>query len=510
MAEETSRQPAQRAVAFWLLACCGMLAAMVLLGGLTRLTHSGLSMVEWEPLIGAIPPLTEAAWAEMFEKYKLTPEYLKINQGMSLAGFKGIFWLEYIHRLWGRAIGVVFLLPFLWFLAKGAVTRALAPRLVGLFALGAAQGGMGWYMVKSGLVDNPAVSHYRLTAHLGLAFLIHALLLWTALDILAAHRRPAPAAAVPCAVRAGLKAVTALVVATFLYGGLVAGLRAGLIYNTFPLMDGHLIPDLSLPQGPIGIFEDHTVVQFLHRSLAETTLLAVLATWLGARRRMGAAMPAVFNWVGGAALVQFGLGVATLVLVVPVSVAAIHQLGALGLFSACLWALHETRPLERRRDPGVTLAAVGALAIFVAMPSWRHGDPPDTAAVVSPGEFQAKVESMVSRWTVATDKETGMPVVRPPAGSDVYLLARMWEWYPLLELERGGSYRLHLSSVDVVHGLAVRAGGLDLHVRPGREEVVAFTVPAAGDVDLVCNEYCGVRHHRMTARLRLVAAGAGS
>jgi len=336
MVEVTPKPPAGRGVAVWLLVCCGMLAAMVVLGGLTRLTHSGLSMVEWQPLAGAVPPLSDAAWAEMFAKYRQTPEYLKTNLGMPLEAFKGIFWLEYIHRLWGRAIGVAFLLPLLGFLAKGAIGRALAPRLAGLFALGGLQGAMGWYMVKSGLVDDPAVSHYRLTAHLGLAFLIHALMLWTALDILAAHR---PASPSPRGLRIGLGAVTALVVATFLYGGLVAGLHAGLVYNTFPLMDGRLIPDLRLPGGASGLFEDVTIVQFIHRSLAEATVLAALAVWLWGRR-LGRALPPAVDAVASVALVQLGLGIGTLVLAVPVGLAAAHQLGALALFSACLWALH--------------------------------------------------------------------------------------------------------------------------------------------------------------------------
>ena len=164
---------AHRDVAVWLLVCCFMVAVMVLLGGLTRLTHSGLSMVEWEPIIGIIPPISDADWLPFFEKYKLTPEYIKVNAGMTLAEFKGIFWLEFIHRVWGRAIGLVFLLPFLWLAFSGRIGKGLIPRMIGMFALGASQGGMGWFMVKSGLVDNPAVSHVRLTIHLGLAFLIH-------------------------------------------------------------------------------------------------------------------------------------------------------------------------------------------------------------------------------------------------------------------------------------------------------------------------------------------------
>jgi len=338
--EACHRPPA--AVAIWLLLCCAGLAGMVLLGGLTRLTHSGLSMVEWEPLVGAVPPLSTADWLVLFGKYQQTPEYLTVNRGLSLDGFKSIFWLEYIHRLWGRALGLVFLVPLLGFAHAGAIGRALALRLAGLFVLGALQGAMGWYMVKSGLVADPAVSPYRLTAHLGLAVLIHAGMLWTALDILAAHRsRPRPA---PTALPGGvLMGLLGLIAATILFGGLVAGLHAGLVYNTFPLMDGHLLPDLSLPEGWSSLFEDVTVVQFIHRSLAETTLAATLAAWAVAWSRRQGPLPLAIHALAAAALLQVGLGVATLLLRVPVWLAVTHQSGALVLLSAALWALHAVR-----------------------------------------------------------------------------------------------------------------------------------------------------------------------
>ncbi|MGE5506568.1 MAG: COX15/CtaA family protein [Actinomycetota bacterium] len=337
--------PAPKVVAAWLLTCCGMLAVMVLLGGLTRLTHSGLSMVEWEPVVGIVPPLTDADWQTFFAKYQQTPEYLKVNAGMSLAEFKGIFWLEYIHRVWGRLIGLVFFVPFLWLAVSGRIGRALVPRLGGLFLLGAAQGGMGWFMVASGLVDNPHVSHYRLTAHLGLAFLIHAWMLWMALDILAAHRArahrlPRPAAA---GVAGWLVALTALAVVTLLYGGLVAGLRAGLIYNTWPLMDGHLVPNHLFDEGWVSGFEDIKTVQFIHRTLAELTVLSALGGWLWARSRLGRELPGAINVVALVAVLQVSLGIATLVLVVPVSVASAHQMGAMALLSVCLWAIHEMK-----------------------------------------------------------------------------------------------------------------------------------------------------------------------
>ncbi|EME71893.1 hypothetical protein H261_01562 [Paramagnetospirillum caucaseum] len=335
---------AHRDVAVWLLVCCFMVAVMVLLGGLTRLTHSGLSMVEWEPIRGIIPPLNEADWQLFFEKYRQTPEYLKVNAGMSLADFKGIFWLEYIHRVWGRLIGIVFFVPFLWLAVSGRLGRAMIPRLIGVFLLGAAQGGMGWFMVKSGLVDNPAVSHYRLTAHLALAFLIHGWMFWLALDILADHGS-APRRLHGEAGRAlgWLTGLTLLVVATLLFGGLVAGLKAGLIYNTWPLMDGALIPGDLVPDGFHSLFEDIKTVQFGHRTLAEITIVVALVGWFRVRARLGAQTPAAVHAVAVMALIQVALGVGTLILVVPVWLASAHQMGAMALLTLCLWAIHDLR-----------------------------------------------------------------------------------------------------------------------------------------------------------------------
>jgi cytochrome c oxidase assembly protein subunit 15 len=337
---------AHRDVAIWLLACCFMVAVMVLLGGLTRLTHSGLSMVEWEPVVGIIPPITDADWQIFFDKYKLTPEYIKVNSGMSLTEFKEIFWLEYIHRVWGRLIGVVFGVPFLWLALSGRIGRAMVPRLAGVFLLGAAQGGMGWFMVKSGLVDNPAVSHYRLTAHLALAFLIHAWMFWLALDILADHR-PSPRRmhAKPGGAMAWLAGSTLLVVVTLLFGGLVAGLKAGLIYNTWPLMDGAVVPKDLFPAGFHSLFEDIKTVQFGHRTLAEVTIAFVLVGWVRVRSRLGHETPAAIHAVALMALVQVGLGIGTLVLVVPIALASAHQMGAMLLLTLCLWAMHD---LKRR------------------------------------------------------------------------------------------------------------------------------------------------------------------
>ena len=226
-------------VAVWLLACCAMVFAMVVVGGVTRLTHSGLSIVEWQPIVGTLPPLSEAQWLETFAKYQLTPEYQKVNKGMSLDDFKSIFWWEYFHRLLGRTIGVVFLLPLLWFWWRGRVDRPLALKLTGVFVLGGLQGAMGWYMVKSGLVDDPRVSQYRLTAHLSFALAIYAAMLWTALGLL--YSRTAADAA-QARLRRFSWIVTALVAYMAITGGFVAGTHAGLAYNSFPLMNGHLVP----------------------------------------------------------------------------------------------------------------------------------------------------------------------------------------------------------------------------------------------------------------------------
>jgi cytochrome c oxidase assembly protein subunit 15 len=331
----------KRAVAWWLLVCAALVAAMVLVGGVTRLTHSGLSIVEWQPLVGAIPPLNEAQWQEVFEKYKQTPEYKLVNFGMSLEAFKGIFFWEYVHRLLGRLIGLAFLVPLVWFWLRGRLDRPLAWKLVGVFLLGGLQGALGWYMVQSGLVDDPRVSHFRLTAHLGLAFLIFGAMLWIALDLL--HpRRTAPAAA-PSRL-AGW--VAALVFGQVLLGGLVAGIRAGKAYNTFPLMDGRIVPPEIFMIEPWwkNFFYNMATVQFDHRLMA--WLLLALVAWLwwrtiraapGARARLAAHLLAILF------VAQFALGVWTLLLQVPVALGAAHQFVAVLVFGAALACAHALR-----------------------------------------------------------------------------------------------------------------------------------------------------------------------
>jgi cytochrome c oxidase assembly protein subunit 15 len=337
-----ARAPAAagRGVAAWLLVCAAFVAAMVVVGGITRLTHSGLSMVEWQPLVGTIPPLSEADWQTVFERYQQTPEYKLVNKGMSLDAFKGIFWWEYFHRLLGRAIGVVFLLPLLWFWWRGRIDARLGWKLAGVFALGGLQGAMGWYMVASGLVDEPRVSHLRLTAHLGLAFVILGAMLWVAYDLLFPRRA---GAAGPSRLAA---AVAGLVFLQVLAGGLVAGIRAGKAYNTFPLMNGHLVPPETFVLEPwwLNFFNNMATVQFDHRLLAWALLLMVPWLWWQVRQSGASRVARVgADLLLGLTALQFALGVATLLLVVPVGLAAAHQGVATLVFGAALLTAHALR-----------------------------------------------------------------------------------------------------------------------------------------------------------------------
>jgi heme a synthase len=329
-----------RGVAVWLLACCALVFAMVVVGGITRLTHSGLSIVEWQPIVGALPPRDEREWQDAFRKYRETPEFRQINPGMELAGFKRIFWWEYAHRLLGRLIGAAFLLPLAWFAARGRISRGLTWKLAGIFVLGGLQGAMGWYMVQSGLVDNPRVSQYRLAAHLGLALAIYAAMLWIALDLLVARKAPASGP------RRFALALASLVFAMALSGSLVAGIRAGLAFNTFPLMNGYAAPPGMFVLEPwyLNFFANVATVQFDHRMIA--WLLAVLVPWFWLRVRSSAAPPRArlaAHLLLGALALQIALGIATLLLAVPLPLAAAHQAGALLVFTAALLAAHALR-----------------------------------------------------------------------------------------------------------------------------------------------------------------------
>ena len=335
----------EQQLAVWLLVCCALVFAMVVLGGVTRLTGSGLSMVEWDPVFGIVPPLDQASWNTVFELYKQSPEYNKINIGMDLDGFKKIYWFEFAHRLLGRSIGIVFLVPFLFFLLTGRIARSLIPKLVVMFVLGGLQGVLGWYMVMSGLIDDPHVSPYRLTAHLVLAVIIYAFIFWTALDLLFRSAKHKPHA-FPVRLRTAVDTLTGLVFITILSGGFVAGLKAGYAYNTFPLMDGQWVPEAILMQEPVwrNFFENIATVQFDHRLLATLSFLGAVALWLlSLRHSLPVQVRIGLHCLLAAATLQVALGISTLLLHVPVPLAAAHQGGALVLFTVLLFVSHRMR-----------------------------------------------------------------------------------------------------------------------------------------------------------------------
>jgi cytochrome c oxidase assembly protein subunit 15 len=329
-----------RPVAIWLLVCCAMIFAMVVIGGITRLTWSGLSITEWQPVSGIVPPLSAADWQAEFAKYQQTSQYKLLNAGMTLGDFKTIFLWEYVHRLWGRMIGFVYALPFIYFLIRRRIPRRLAWPLAGIFALGAAQGALGWYMVESGLADRIEVSQYRLTAHLALALVIYAATLWTALGLLHAPSGGASRW------RRGAEIVLGLVSLTIVAGGFVAGLNAGLTYNTFPLMDGSFVPAGYAQLSPFirNCFENIAAVQFDHRILAMTTVGSVMALFLaGSRAALPRPAKRALHALFAIVLLQFGLGISTLLLVVPIPLAATHQVGAVLLLTATIVLRHRLR-----------------------------------------------------------------------------------------------------------------------------------------------------------------------
>ena len=327
-----------RNVARWLLLLCVLVFLMVVLGGVTRLTGSGLSIAEWRPVTGILPPLSDDAWAELFARYRETPEFRHVNAWMDLGAFKGIFWLEYLHRLLGRIIGIVFLVPFAWFLWRGRIRRNQWPKYALMFVLGGLQGVLGWYMVRSGLVDDPRVSQYRLTAHLLAAIAIYGYMFWVALSLLSPGdgRRPHRWFA-------RTAALGVLVLVTVISGGFVAGLDAGLMYNTFPTMGGYWIPPGygALDPGWRNAFENPAAVQFNHRLLAVTTFCVIAAYWWFARREQEARKLRLGSTaLLHTAVLQVALGITTLLLVVPIALAAAHQAVALVLLTVVLFLCH--------------------------------------------------------------------------------------------------------------------------------------------------------------------------
>ena len=340
-----------RGIALWLFGCAAMIFLMVVIGGLTRVTESGLSITEWQPISGVIPPLSTADWAQEFNHYKAIPQYPAIHAGMTLSEFKTIFFWEYLHRLWGRLIGLAFGVPFLWFLASRRLSWALAPKLAVLFVLGGLQGALGWYMVESGLADRIEVSQYRLVAHLLAAVALYLAIVWVALDLWR-HPLTLPSPqgdgrvrgeGAPETIRRALTALLALALVTLAAGGFVAGLRAGYIYNTFPLMNGYVIPPDYVTTTPwyLNPFESLAAAQFDHRVLAELTWLSAIGIWLWSRRRdLAYGLRLALHALATVATLQLGLGIATLLLVVPIPLAVAHQAGALLLVTTILVARH--------------------------------------------------------------------------------------------------------------------------------------------------------------------------
>jgi cytochrome c oxidase assembly protein subunit 15 len=327
-------QPAPAPARNWLIVVAAMIFLMIVLGALTRLTESGLSMVEWRPITGWLPPLSDGAWQAELQKYLSSPQGRLINRGFSVDEFKQIFWLEYLHRLWGRLIGVVFALPLAWFWLRGRLAPELKPRLLALLALGGLQGALGWAMVASGLVDRPAVSHYRLAGHLVLAIALYAYTVWLILELGPQHNRHDDAAT-----RRRSTILIAWLFVVLVWGALMAGLRAGASHNTFPTMSGYWLPPGLLELSPwwINAFENGTTIQFIHRWLATFLVLAVLLLAWRVRRSEAVAAAAM-------AVLQLCLGIATILTGVDIAIATAHQAGAVVLLTLLLVVRHRATP----------------------------------------------------------------------------------------------------------------------------------------------------------------------
>jgi cytochrome c oxidase assembly protein subunit 15 len=323
-----------RPVARWLLVVYLLIFAMVLVGGMTRLTGSGLSMVDWGPL-GQKPPTSQGDWDALFQRYQGSPQYQQVNAWMTLEDFKKIFWWEYIHRQLGRLIGLVYGLPWLWFAFRGHLRGRLLWLTGAALLLGGLQGVVGWWMVKSGLVDRPEVSHFRLAVHLGLALFLAAFVLWLRLGVV----EPPPER--PTGIRRSTVGWIALLAVQLVYGAFMAGKRAGWRYTSFPDMDGAFVPEGAFAT-PTAIVDDGATIHFIHRTLAY--LLCVAAGWWWWRvRRVGSApLTRAATWVVALLFLQFAIGVATIMNSVPLPLAALHQSAAFALLSASVVALYRT------------------------------------------------------------------------------------------------------------------------------------------------------------------------
>jgi cytochrome c oxidase assembly protein subunit 15 len=365
--EMSLREPGPRAVGLWLLSLAAIVLCMVTLGGLTRLTGSGLSITEWQPVMGVVPPLTDSAWATEFAKYQRIPQFVRENSWMTISDFKAIYWWEWAHRLLGRMLAVAFAVPFAWFAWTGAIARRDWPRILALFLLGGLQGAIGWWMVESGLETRVSVSQYRLAIHLGTALVLLGALLWISLEYLRGGIRR-DAALVTSDV-AGWKdsfdfvdtppsetprastfpqgsgwafGFVGLVYVQMLLGALVAGLHAGLVYNTWPSMDGRLFPEGAFFSSPwwVNFFENAGLAQFNHRIGAYIVALSATALWFSFRRistHVRTSSTAVLHTT----LLQVALGIATLLSQAALALSAAHQLVAALLFCAAVWNAFE-------------------------------------------------------------------------------------------------------------------------------------------------------------------------
>lgn len=329
-------------IIIWLFTGCFLIFLMVMIGGITRLTHSGLSIAEWDLVRGTLPPLSQQAWEELFNKYKQTPEYRHINFDFTLADFKQIFWWEYIHRLLGRIIGLVFIIPFIYFLVKQRLSASLIKKLLIIFILGGLQGALGWYMVKSGLVNEPRVSHFRLAAHLVTAFISFGFTFWVALTLIYPYRLSDKLTKLK-----SLSWILLVVLAVqLIYGAFVAGLRAGKMYNTFPKMGDEWVAESVKfsfkSQGAASLFTNEASVQFVHRCLAFIIVFLVVLIFVRSKKyRLKHLQRTAVNYLLLIVLVQFLLGVFTLLYAVPAWLGVAHQLGAFALFANVIFLIHQ-------------------------------------------------------------------------------------------------------------------------------------------------------------------------
>ena len=339
-------------VAAWLLSVCALIYLVIAIGGYTRLTGSGLSIVDWDPVSGVLPPLSNEAWVTEFENYQQYPEFKLVNQHMQLDDFKRIYWIEYAHRLVARVVGLVFLVPFVIFLLRGYLSKPLTIRLGAVFVLGALQGLLGWYMVASGLIDNPAVSQYRLTAHLALAVVLYSYILWLAVGLIQTRRRHSPSEDT-----AYLRTTTVIclvgVVLMQISGGMMAGTHAGYVFNTFPDMNGDLIPPMMGSLEPVwrNLFENVVTIQFIHRWTAVATMIAVAVLWFGRFRTRRPGLKRLADLILVIVVAQFCFGIFTLLSKVQLPLALAHQCGFVLVLTTLVIMLRLSWPQTAKHQP---------------------------------------------------------------------------------------------------------------------------------------------------------------